>query len=70
MRVGQPQRRSEDSLRIKYPGPTNDLTVLDANGEPIGGVIVFLDDGYLALLEVYSYDRPISPFPEVDRLVS
>jgi hypothetical protein len=46
------------------PSPVpNDVTLLDADGEPIGGVLVFLTDGYLSLLEVYDYGVPISPLP-------
>lgn len=43
--------------------------VRDAAGDEVGGVIVFLDDdGFLSLLEVYSWGEPISPFPPADRL--
>ena len=38
-------------------------------GETIGGVIVFVDDGYLSSLEIYSIAyEPISQFPPLDRL--
>jgi hypothetical protein len=40
-----------------------EATVLDSDGEAIGGVLVFLDEGCLSLLEIYSHDDPISPFP-------
>jgi hypothetical protein len=33
--------------------------VLDADGEPIGGVVLWLAGGLLNSLEVYWYDRPI-----------
>ena len=46
----------------------NEAEVLDAEGENIGGVIVFADDGYLSGLEIYSYFDPINPFPPLDRL--
>ena len=46
----------------------NEADVLDANGENIGGVIVFADEGYLSNLEIYSYEEPISPFPPLERL--
>lgn len=49
-----------------YPIP-NEATILDAHNEPIGGVLVFVRDGYLSQLEVYG-NEPISPFPPVDRL--
>jgi hypothetical protein len=55
------------SHAIAYPIP-NDATVLDAQGEIVGGMLVFVRDGYLAQLEVYGNDSPISPFPSVDRL--
>jgi hypothetical protein len=48
----------------------NEATVLDADGEPVGGIIVFVDEGYLELLEIYWFDEPISPFPPPDRLAS
>jgi hypothetical protein len=46
-----------------------EATVLDESGNPIGGVIVFLDEGYLSLLEIFSFvDKPIDVFPPLDRL--
>lgn len=39
--------------------------VMDADGEPIGGVVLWVTDGLLSSLEVYSYDKPI-PLPAVD----
>jgi hypothetical protein len=36
-------------------------TVLDASGEPIGGILLFVQEGRLAGLEVYSSDEPL-PF--------
>lgn len=47
--------------------PTS-ATVLDAAGENIGGIIVFVDDGYLSALEIYDYGEPISPLPPLERL--
>jgi hypothetical protein len=36
-----------------------------ADGEEVGGLILFLDEGMLAALEVYSYDDPLPlPSPE------
>jgi hypothetical protein len=32
-------------------------TVVDADGEPIGGVLLFVEQGRLAGLEVYSFDE-------------
>jgi hypothetical protein len=46
----------------------NEAGVLDADGENIGGVIVFADDGYLSGLEIFSYADPINPFPPLDEL--
>jgi len=46
----------------------NEATIIGADGDPLGGLLVFLEDGYLATLEVYSYDDPISPFPPMERL--
>jgi hypothetical protein len=50
----------------------NSAQVLDAEGEEIGGIIVFLLDGYLSYLEIYDYLDPggISPLPPLDRLVT
>lgn len=51
------------------PSPIpNTAYVSDADGQPIGGIVVFLDDGYLSSLEIYWYENPISPFPPLDRL--
>lgn len=41
----------------------NEAQVLGPDGEPVGGVLVFVEDGYLSLLEVYAYEDRISPFP-------
>jgi hypothetical protein len=56
------------SARRTYRPIPNQATVLDADGEIIGGVIVFADDGYLSNLEIYWYEEPISPFPPLERL--
>ena len=45
-----------------------EATVLDPSGNPVGGIIVFLDAGYLSYLEIYSFDKPIEAFPPVDCL--
>ena len=34
-------------------------TVVDGDGEPIGGVLLFVEHGRLAGLEVYSFDEPL-----------
>jgi hypothetical protein len=41
--------------------------VVDADGNPVGGVMLWLEDGFLTSLEVYSYDEPL-PLPAVSRL--
>jgi hypothetical protein len=41
---------------------------LDDGGQPRGGVIVFLRDGYLSLLEIYSYFEPMKAWPQANRL--
>jgi hypothetical protein len=46
----------------------NQAIVLDANGESIGGIIVFSEHGYLSRLEIFAWDDPISPLPPLDRL--
>lgn len=42
--------------------------MVDTSGNPVGGVIVFLDAGYLSYLEIYSFDQPIEVFPPPERL--
>ena len=53
------------------PSPVpNEARVFDAEGEVIGGILLFLLDGYLAGLEIFGYFEPhgISPFPPIDQL--
>jgi hypothetical protein len=52
------------------PGRTipTQASVLDAAGEEIGGIIVFVDEGYLSALEIFDYGEPISPLPPLERL--
>jgi hypothetical protein len=46
-----------------------EATVLDAEGQPLGGVIVFLKEGYLSMLEVYSFGvSPIREWPPAEQL--
>jgi hypothetical protein len=46
-----------------------DATVLDPDGEPMGGALVFAFDGYLSHLEVYAWeDEQITELPSPDRL--
>ena len=56
------------SARRTYRPIPNEASVVDPNGESIGGVIVFADDGYLSNLEVFWFEHPISPFPPLDQL--
>ena len=46
----------------------NEAEVLSDEGDPIGGVLVFLDKGYLSYLGIYAYDAPIPAFPPVEHL--
>jgi hypothetical protein len=46
----------------------SEAQVVDDDKEPLGGVIAFLDDGYLSMLEIYSYGDPIPKWPEKDRV--
>jgi hypothetical protein len=50
-----------------WPIP-NEAIVIDAAGEPIGRIIIFVDGGYLLMLQILSDQRPISPLPPLDRL--
>jgi hypothetical protein len=43
-------------------------TVVDAAGEPIGGVLLFVEHGRLAGLEVHSPDEPLSVVPLPERI--
>jgi hypothetical protein len=53
----------------KSPIP-NEATVLDADGEAIGVILAFADNGYLSALEIYDWTDPegISPLPPLERL--
>jgi hypothetical protein len=56
------------SARRTYRPIPNWANVVDVNGEVIGGVVVFADDGYLSNLEIFDYEESISPFPPLERL--
>lgn len=46
-----------------------DAEVLGADGQPIGGVLVFAHAGYLSYLETYTWlDEEITRFPPLDRV--
>jgi hypothetical protein len=60
---------SSASAAASSAGPLpNEAQVLGPDGEPVGGVLVFVEDGYLSLLEVYAYEDRISPFPALEQL--
>lgn len=42
-------------------------TVRDADGNEVGGLILFVRDGLLESLEIYSHDDPL-PLPPADRV--
>ncbi|GAA0618053.1 hypothetical protein [Streptomyces crystallinus] len=49
--------------------PVADATVLDRDGQPVGGALLFAYDGYLSNLEVYAWgDEQITQLPPPDRL--
>jgi hypothetical protein len=53
---------------VSSPLP-NEADVIGPDGENIGGVLVFVKDGRLSSLEVYSNtERPINPLPSVSDL--
>jgi hypothetical protein len=59
---------SPDSAGVAHPIP-NEARVLAGDGEAVGGVLVFIRDGYLSMLEVYNYcGEPIRPLPTTERL--
>jgi hypothetical protein len=66
--VGFTVDRSAPSAGKTYRPIPNEAEVVDDDGESIGGVIVFVEHGYLSSLEIFWYDEPINPFPPVDRL--
>lgn len=46
------------------PAPIEGV-VVDPDRTAVGGILLFLKDGVLASLEVFSYDRPL-PMPTMD----
>jgi hypothetical protein len=46
----------------------SEAAILNSAGEPLGGVIVLLHEGFLRTLEVFSYGHPISVWPDPDRM--
>ena len=43
-------------------------TVVDAAGEPVGGLLLFLEEGRLAGLEVHAFDDEPLPLPPVGQV--
>jgi hypothetical protein len=54
---GAPVPRSEAPTPVPVEG-----RVAGAGGDDVGGLILFLKDGMLQSLEIYSYDKPL-PLP-------
>jgi hypothetical protein len=68
--VGLEVDATAPSAGKSYRPIPNEAEVLDADGEIVGGIIVFATDGYLSGLEIFSYwpTEPLNPFPPLDRL--
>jgi hypothetical protein len=61
--------QDQDAPRSTSSSPAEaEGRVLGADGEAIGGLLLFLKDGLLSSLEVYSYDEPL-PLPEPRRVI-
>ncbi len=56
--------------RVDVPSPLPvDVDVLDERGETTGGILVFVDEqNRLSMLEIYSFEEPISAFPPRSQL--
>jgi len=53
-----------------WEAPVGDVSIYDPDGEHLGGVMVWIDDGYLSGIEVYyHFEPPISPIPPREQLV-
>ena len=61
-----------DSTLCASAGTTSPIpaeaVVLDSEGAAIWGLLVFLREGYLASLEIYSFDQPIDALPPPERI--
>jgi len=55
------------ALGVPSPIPA-EAEVVGEGDQPVGGVIVFLKDGYLSGLEIYSYGEPIRAWPPAGSL--
>lgn len=61
--------QDQDAPRSTSSSPAGvEGRVLGADGEDIGGLLLFLEDGLLSSLEVYSYDEPL-PLPESRQVI-
>jgi hypothetical protein len=61
--------QDQDAPRSTSSSPTEvEGRVLGADGADTGGLLLFLKDGLLSSLEVYSYDEPL-PLPEPRQLI-
>jgi hypothetical protein len=59
---------SRPEATIESPIPS-EATVVGSDGQGIGGVLLFVADGRLSELEIYSFDEdPIEQFPPVELL--
>jgi hypothetical protein len=49
--------------------PADNVSIYDPDGEFIGGVLVWIEDGYLSGIEIWWMDEPISPIPPREQLI-
>jgi hypothetical protein len=42
--------------------------VFDDEGKEIGGLLLFLEEGQLRSLEIYSFDQPL-PLPKIENVI-
>jgi hypothetical protein len=52
-----------------WEAPVGDVSIYDPDGEPLGGVLVWIEDGYLSSIEDWWLDEPISPIPPREQLI-
>lgn len=62
-----PQGDSVPAADSQSPVPCEG-TVHDDQGDAIGGLLLFVREGRLSSLEIYSYGQPL-PLPNLDRVV-
>lgn len=57
-----------DARRSEAPSPVPvEGRVTDAAGKEVGGLLLFVDDGMLANLEIYSFGEPL-PLPDLEQV--